>query len=110
MASRMKTEMGAVVTLLRMRNRSGVRIFLVLSLPELLRDGKDYWLRCRWLMALVSQGLGVGISISPPIINKVKTSKFRTILKSQNKVRCVCHGRKKSTIPRIPEKLNLLLL
>lgn len=51
-----------------------------------------------------------GISISPPIINKVKTSKFHTILKSQNKVRCVCHGRKESTIPRIPEKLNLFLL
>lgn len=64
MASRMKTEMGAVVALLRMRNRSGVRIFLALSLPGLLRDGKDYWLRCRWLMALASQGLGVGEMVS----------------------------------------------
>lgn len=56
----MRTKMGAAVTLLRMQNRSGVRVFLVLSLPEWLRDGKDYWLKCRWLMALASQGLRVG--------------------------------------------------
>lgn len=56
----MRTKMGAVVTPLRMQNKSGVRVLLVLSLPELLRDGKDCWLKCRWLMALASQGLRVG--------------------------------------------------
>lgn len=56
----MRTKMGAVVTPLRMQNRSGVRVLPVLSLPELLRDGKGCWLKCRWLMALASQGLQVG--------------------------------------------------